>query len=69
MDYAIGLNDVRNRHRGCSTLLVRQNELAALHHGGQGAALHGGQRRLTPAGLDLVGNILRGELTRNYVVR
>src|ERR1700722_17442218 len=53
MDYAVGLKDAGNRNRGCSTLLVGQNELAILHRCRQLAALHGGQHCFAPAGLDL----------------
>src|SRR5271156_3675581 len=68
VDHAIRLIDVRNRNRRCSTLLVGENELVALHHRGQSAALYSGQRCFAAARLDLLIDVLGGEPTGHYVV-
>jgi len=68
VDHTVRLNHVRNRNRRSSTLLVGKNQLAAVHHRRQRAALDRGQRSFTAAHLDLLGNVLRGHFARDYVV-
>jgi hypothetical protein len=49
VDNDVRLNNVRNRNRRSSTFFVGKNQLAAVHHLGQGATLDRGQCSFTAA--------------------